>query len=190
MALSDLRKKKSYERILGVDASTNSIAFCIIEDGKALKWGQVDFEGNSVYERILDAKKKVRALKTIGMFDIDILALEAAVVVRSTATGLKMAYVFGAIISEIIDEQIDIIEVHPIEWQSFIGNKNFTKAQKEDVRKQNPGRSDNWIKSKIREMRKRKTIEFVKTLGVDTDNDNVADAAGIAWFVYSSRSRQ
>ena len=38
------------------------------------------------------------------------------------------------------------------------------------------------IKAKIREKRKQRTIEFVKSLGVYTDNDNVADATAIAWY--------
>jgi len=102
----------------------------------------------------------------------------------SAATGLKMAYVFGAILGELIDEQIEISEVHPIEWQSYLGNRNFTKAQKQEVKSAFPDKSENWIKNKIREMRKQKTIDFVKSIGVNTDNNNVADSAGIAWFAY------
>ena len=93
-----------------------------------------------------------------------------------------MAYIFGTIMSELINDNIDVIEIHPITWQSYIGNKNFTKAEKEEVKINNPNRSDNWIKAKIREMRKQKTINFVKDLGVVTENDNVADATGIAWY--------
>ena len=183
MGFSDL-VKKSPKRIMGVDASTNSFAFCIIEDGKALRWGEINFHGTTIYDRILDARKKIRALKASGVIDADAIALEAAIMVRSAATGLKMAYVFGAILGELIDEQIEISEVHPIEWQSYLGNRNFTKAQKQEVKSAFPDKSENWIKNKIREMRKQKTIDFVKSIGVNTDNNNVADSAGIAWFAY------
>jgi len=125
-------------------------------------------------------QKKIKALK--GHIDYDFVAIEAAVSVKSVATGLKMAYIFGTIMSELINDNIDVIEIHPITWQSYIGNKNFTKAEKEEVKINNPNRSDNWIKAKIREMRKQKTINFVKNLGVITENDNVADATGIAWY--------
>lgn len=182
-SLSDLMKPR-HSKVMGIDASTNSLAFCILKDGEPYRWGEINFYGATIYDRILDAKKKIKALKYNGDFDSDAMALEAAVMVRSAATGLKMAYVFGAILGELIDEKLEISEVHPIEWQSFIGNKNFTKAQKEAVKKEYPGKSDSWIKNKIREMRKQKTIDFVKGLGVDTDNNNVADAAGIAWFAY------
>jgi Holliday junction resolvasome RuvABC endonuclease subunit len=176
--------KQSPKKIMGIDASTNSLAFCILKDGKPYKWGEVNFQGATIYDRILDAKRKIKALKYAGDLDADAMALEAAVMVRSASTGLKMAYVFGAILGELIDDKLEISEVHPIEWQSFIGNKNFTKAQKEIVKKANPGKSDSWIKNKIREMRKQVTIDFVKSMGINTDNNNVADAAGIAWFAY------
>lgn len=178
MPLSDLKRRPN--RILGVDASTNTIAFCLIEDKTPVKWGEITFKGSNVYDRILDAKRKVRAFK--AELDYDFLAIEAAVMVRSANTGLKMAYVFGAIMGELVTDSVMVKEVAPISWQSYIGNKNFTKAQKEEVRKQFPGKSENWYKNKVREIRKQKTMDFVKDLGVSTVNDNVADATGIAWF--------
>lgn len=184
MGISSLIKQPP-RKILGIDASTNSFAFCILDNGKPATWGEVNFSGATVYDRILDAKQKIKALKYMGTFDVDVMALEAAVMVRSAATGLKMAYVFGAIIGELIDDELKISEVHPIEWQSYIGNKNFTKAEKQQVKDANKDKSDSWIKNKIREMRKQKTMDFAATLGVITDNNNVGDAVGIAWFAYN-----
>jgi Holliday junction resolvasome RuvABC endonuclease subunit len=178
-SLSDLVKPKA-KKVLGIDASTHSIAFCLMDENKPVKWGEVIFEGDSVYERILDAKKKVHSVKQY--LDYDFIALEAAVSVKSVATGLKMAYVFGTIIGELIDNDIKIIEVHPLKWQGFINNPNFTKSEKEAVKKEFPGKTDSWYKNKVREKRKQKTIDFVRTLGVNTDNNNVADATGIAWW--------
>jgi Holliday junction resolvasome RuvABC endonuclease subunit len=182
--LSDLIRI-SNPKVLGIDASTNSFAFCIIQNGKAVKFGEINFNGATIYDRILDAKKKIKSLKATGIFEVDYISLEAAVVVRSVGTGIKMAYVFGAIMGELMNDSVKIIEVNPIEWQSYIGNKNFNKSQKELIKQEFPDKSDTWIKNKIRERRKLITIDFVKSLGVDTDNNNVSDAAGIAWFVYN-----
>ena len=54
--------------------------------------------------------------------------------VRSANTGLKMAYIFGAIMGELISDGRKVVEVHPITWQSYIGNKNFTNAEKKQVK--------------------------------------------------------
>lgn len=167
-------------RILGIDSSTNSIAFCLMVGKKPIKWGEITFHGSSVYERILDAKRKVRALK--NKLEYDIICIEAAVSVKSVATGLKMAYMFGTIMGELMEDDTKVIEVHPITWQSYIGNTNFTKAQKESIKSEFQNKSDSWIKAKIRERRKEKTLNFVKTLGVDVQSDNVSDATAIAWW--------
>ena len=179
MPLADLIKSRP-SKVLGIDASTNSIAFCLMNGKTPVKWGEVRFEGDDIYERILDAKNKMKAFK--GELDMDIVVIEAAISVKSVHTGIKMAYVFGAIMGELLKENVRVVEIHPITWQSYLGNKNFTKAEKLAVRSEFPGKSETWYKGKIREIRKSKTIEFVKSMGINTDNDNVADAAGIAWY--------
>ena len=179
MSLAKLVKPKAH-KVLGIDASTNSIAFCLMNEKVPVKWGEITFDGADVYERILDAKRKIRSFKR--EFDTDFVVIEAAISVKSVATGMKMAYVFGAIMGELLSDNVEVVEVHPITWQSYLGNKNFTKAEKEAIRLEFPGKSDNWIKGKIRERRKQRTIDFVGNLGIKTESDNVADAAGIAWY--------
>ena len=179
MSLAKLAKIKSH-KVLGIDASTNSLAFCLMQDKKAIKWGEIQFEGDDVYQRILDAKRKIRSFK--NELDTDFVVMEAAISVKSVHTGIKMAYVFGAIMGELLNDNIEVHEVHPITWQSYLGNKNFTKAEKQAVKDEFPGKSETWYKGKIREIRKGKTISFVRSMGIETESDNVADAAGIAWY--------
>jgi len=179
MSLASLVKPRG-TKVLAIDASTNSLAFCLMNGKKPVKWGEVVFEGADVYERILDAKRKIKSFK--NQLDTDFVVIEAAITVRSVQTGIKMAYVFGAIMGELLSDNVEVVEVHPITWQSYLGNKNYTKAEKEAIKLEFPGKSDNWIKAKIRERRKQRTIDFVRNMGVKTESDNVADAAGIAWY--------
>jgi hypothetical protein len=151
-----------------------------MHEKKAVKWGEVNFEGSDVYERILDAKRKIHSFK--NELNFDFVVIEAAISVKSVATGIKMAYVFGAIMGELLSENVEVVEVHPITWQSYLGNKNFTKAEKQAVKDEFPGKSENWYRGKIREIRKGKTVAFVRSMGIETESDNVADAAGIAWY--------
>jgi Holliday junction resolvasome RuvABC endonuclease subunit len=187
-SLSNLIKNKG-KHVLGIDASTHSIAFCLFDNTKPVYYGEVQFEGADVYERILDAKRKVHALKKTILHDIDYVAIEAAVVVKSVNVGIKMAYVFGAIMGEILEDHIQVVEIHPITWQSFIGNKNFTKAEKEEVKKEFPNKSENWYKAKIREIRKQKTLQYMSEKGIITNSDNVADSAGLAWYAVNNITR-
>jgi Holliday junction resolvasome RuvABC endonuclease subunit len=172
--------RPAVHKVLGIDASTNSFAFCLMHEKTAVKWGEVSFNGSDIYERILDAKKKIHSFK--NELDFDFVVIEAAISVKSVHTGIKMAYVFGAIMGELLSDGVKVYEIHPITWQSYLGNKNFTKIEKQAVKDEFPGKSENWYKGKIREIRKARTINFVKTMGINTENDNVADAAGIAWY--------
>ena len=184
MSLAKLVRPTAH-KVLGIDASTNSIAFCLMSEKKPVKWGEITFEGSDVYERILDAKRKVKAFKK--ELDTDFVVIEAAISVRSVATGIKMAYVFGAIMSELLDDNIEVKEVAPIAWQSAINNKNFTKLEKQAVKDEFPDKSDNWVKNRIREKRKQKTIQWVKDVyDITLDSDNVADAFGIAYYAVSN----
>lgn len=186
MSLAKLAKVTD-SRVLGIDASTRSVAFCLFENKTPIKWGEVFFDGGDVYERILDAKKKVRSIAKT--FPSDFVAIEAAIMVRSANTGLKMAYIFGAIMGELVDDGRKVVEVHPITWQSFIGNKNFTKAEKLEIQNKYPGKTANWYKAKGREIRKQKTIDFCKQLGVNVESDNVADSCGIGWYAANNMVR-
>jgi hypothetical protein len=151
-----------------------------MDNKKPVKWGEITFDGGDIYQRILDAKRKIKAFKK--ELDTDFVVIEAAISVKSVHTGIKMAYVFGAIMGELLSDNVEVVEVHPITWQSYLGNKNFTKAEKQKVKDDFPGKSENWYKAKVRELRKARTIDFARTLGINTENDNVADAAGIAWY--------
>ena len=58
MKLADLVKVKA-NRVLGIDASTASVAFCLMENDIPIKWGKIDLKGNDIYEKIYDAKRKM-----------------------------------------------------------------------------------------------------------------------------------
>lgn len=182
MSLGNLVQKKPV-KILGIDASTTSIAFGIFDNGKLIQYGKINLNGADIYEKIYDARKKVLAMKDI--LKADYIAIEAAVFVKSPDIAIKLAYVYGAIISQLLDENSKVVTVIPTQWQNFIGNKPFTKDEKERLKVKNPGKSEAWYKTKIREIRKQKTIQFVNdnlNPKSEISDHDVADAIGIAYF--------
>jgi len=180
MSLSQLRKNLP-ARVMGIDASTNSLAFCILDHNKLVKYGEIQFTGKDIYARLLDAHQKTQALAK--EFDVKYVVIEAAVRVNSNAVVIKLAYVFGAIMSVLLQGGAEVREVHPITWQSYIGNKTFTRAETAAFKKSNPGKSASWYKAQIRQTRKQRTMDFFnKKFGVNITSDNVSDAFGIAWY--------
>ena len=182
MQLSKVQKQKA-NRVLGIDASTASVAFCLFVDGKPVQIGKMPIVGATIYDKIKDANTKAKIISKLCMPDY--VAVEQAIMVKSADAGLKIAMIVGAILSVILKPETQVITVAPISWQSFIGNKNFTNAQKLEVQKQFPGKSPAWYKGKIREIRKQKTMDFFNNnFGTSITDNDAGDATGIAYFAY------
>ena len=180
MPLSELVKTKAH-KVLGIDASTNSVAFCLMDNDKPLKWGKIEFEGADIYEKIYDAKKKMHVM--LDELKADYIAVEGAILVRSPDAVIKLSYVYGVVISELMSTGAKVITISPTSWQAYIGNKNPTKAEKEALKAANPGYADSWYKNKMRNIRKQRTVDYFNNkYGLSLNDFDVADSFGIAHY--------
>jgi hypothetical protein len=171
--------------ICAIDASTNSLAFALFVGNELESIGKIFFEGNNIYEKVMDAGKKVKAFFDIyGGFEA--IVIEHTVFMNSPKTAADLALVQGAILGSAGQSGTKIIgRVSPITWQIFMGNGKISKEEQLLIRSQNPGKSDSYYKAHERMLRKERTIKFIN-INYDrtiTDND-VADACGIGhWAV-------
>jgi Holliday junction resolvasome RuvABC endonuclease subunit len=180
MKLAELVKTKAY-RVLGIDASTNSIAFCLMENDVPLKWGKIDLVGQDIYEKIYDAKKKMSLM--LEELKADYIVVEGAILVRSPDAVIKLSYVYGVVIAELMSTGAKVITISPTSWQAYIGNKNPTKDEKSAIRLKNPGYADSWYKNQIRNMRKQRTVDYFNNkYNLSLDDFDVADSFGIAHY--------
>ena len=182
MKLAEAIGTKLPKTICAIDASTNSLAFAIFDtQQKTLESvGKITFKGKDTYEKVMDAGQKVKAfLDMYGGFEA--IVIEHTVFMNSPKTAADLALVQGAILGSAGQTGTKVIgKVAPITWQNFIGNKKISKDEKLFIKSQNPGKSDSWLKTHERELRKQRTINFIN-INYDrtiTDND-VADACGI-----------
>lgn len=183
MDLSQLKKTKA-SRVMGIDCSTNSFAFAIYDNQILESFGEVNFNGSDVFERLLDANNKVTAMSKANMFDVSFVAIESSVLVKSPSVAIKLAYVYGSVIGAILQQGVKVVEVAPITWQSYIGNPNLKKAEKDKLRIDFPGMSASWYQNKGRQIRKARTLEFANKLhnGKPAISDNVGDAIGVGYY--------
>lgn len=188
MTLASLHKTQAYS-VLGIDASTNSVAFCLFENDSPVKWGKIEFSGADIYEKILDAKIKTHAM--LDELKSDYIAIEGAVLVRSPDAVIKLSYVYGTVISELMTTGSKVTTISPTAWQAKIGNKNPTKAEKEAIRVKNPGYADSWYKNQLRNMRKQRTCDWVqKTFNISVTDYDVADSIGIAYYAHEELTKR
>ena len=186
-SLVALSKTKA-STVMGIDCSTHSLAFGIYYNRKPIKWGKINFQGADVFERIHDAGLKARAFAELEGLDVDYIAMESAIMakVQNPDVTIKLAYVYGAVLSELMRKHTKVVTVKPSEWQNFIGNKNFTKVEKEKLREDFPSMSASWYNAKTREIRKQRTMDFFnkKWPAMSLTDNDVGDACGIAYHAY------
>lgn len=173
---------KSHPIVMGIDSNTNNIAFAIYKEKQLIHYGKVEFNKGDIYERIRSAGMISRALA--NKWNIDYIAVEASVFVNSPQVAIKMAMCLGAIISGLMHSgKTEVIAISPRAWQSYIGNKTYTKVMKQEVIDANPGKSTSWISNHIRNTRKQFTIDFFNEMFKTNISDNdVSDACGIGWY--------
>jgi hypothetical protein len=181
-----VKNKWGYEvqpkTICSIDASTNSLAFALFDTQQKTLGvvGKILFEGNTTYEKVMDAGQKVKSFfDYYGGFEA--IVIEHTVFMNSPKTAADLALVQGAILGAAGQSGTKVIgRVSPITWQNYIGNKKISKDEQLFIRSQNPGKSVSWYKSYERNLRKERTIKFINTIYDRSISDNdVADACGI-----------
>lgn len=190
MGIGELTKVEA-KRVIGIDASTNSLAFAVFEDEKPVVCGEIKFYGATVFERLKDAKRKTRALVEAGILKGDYIAIESAIMVRNVQTAIDLAYVYGAILGELGMATKQLEKVAPISWQSGIGNPNLKAPEKQAIQAEFPGKSKSWYQNKGRAIRKARTLAIARNyFDIADDSDNVGDAVGVALFVSRTLTRR
>jgi len=175
--------KQNVNTVMGVDSSTNSFAFCLF-DGAPKKWGKVEFHGNNIYEKVIDCRDKMQFIKE--EVKPDYICIESAIMVKSQAVAIHMAMIVGTLVSELAVDSKRIITVPPIQWQSYINNPNLTKAEKGQIKIDNPGKSDTWYRNYSRNLRKQRTMDYVNNkYGLFIEDNDVGDSIAIADYTYN-----
>jgi Holliday junction resolvasome RuvABC endonuclease subunit len=184
LSLIDQNLPKS---ICAIDASTNSLGFALFDTRQETLGavGKIKFQGNNTYEKVMDAGKKVKAFfDYYGGFEA--IIIEHTVFMNSPKTAADLALVQGSILGAAGLTGTKVIgRVAPITWQNYIGNKKISNDEKLYIKSQNPGKSESWLKTYERDLRKQRTIRYINTMYDRTITDNdVADACGIGhWAI-------
>ena len=171
--------------ICAIDASTTSLAFALFNNKKLTTVGKIKFEGNTNYQKVMDACAKTKAFfEYSGGFEA--IVIEHTVFMNSPKTAADLALVQGALLGAAgLTGTKQIGTVAPITWQNYLGNKRLTKEEQIDIRAKNLGKSDSWYKSYERQIRKERTIKLIEiNYDKSLDDNDVADACGIGhWAI-------
>lgn len=173
-------------KFLSVDPSTNSFAFALWEGNRLAMHGKINFVGTNPLEKAMDAACKVYEL--IKTLDVEHVVIESPIFANSATVAITLGVAQGVMIGAIrLAGVTKVYNVSPLTWQSFIGNKIFTKGEKLQIRKDYPGKTQSWYKNFERNLRKQKTMTVVNgTYGTNITDNDVADAVGIGMYAHGS----
>lgn len=182
-----MNKISNPEKVCAIDASTSSLAYATFHNGNLKEYGKISFYGKDIYEKVVDAGRKSKALFD-HIVNVDAIIIEHTVFMNSPKTAADLALVQGALLGAAGQSGIrEIGKVSPITWQNYLGNKKLTKEEQLLIRSKNPGKSVSWYKTYERNFRKERTIKLIEIAydKIITDND-VADACGIGhWAIHN-----
>lgn len=180
-----MNKTNQPTRICAIDTSTNSLAYAVFDNKTLKEIGKINFEGNDIYLKVIDAARKTKAYFETVM-KADAIVIEHTIFINSPKTAADLALVQGALLGAAAMCGIRMVgKVSPITWQNYLGNKKLTKEEQILIRSKNPSKSDSWYKSFERQFRKERTVKLIEIIYDKKINDNdVADACGIGhWAI-------
>lgn len=185
MKLKDiLENKKSYSSIMGVDMSSKTIAYSLFlrdSDWSLRQRGKVNISGESVFEKCGDVVDKFSGLaRTLNP---ELIIFESSSYVNNNGVMKQLSMIFGAAAGAATRYGIEVVDIPPVTWQSYIGNTPNSKKYKEKFLQDHPGITDSKAKVMMREERKNRTIAFVvDNMGVTPEDDDVADAICVGYY--------
>jgi Holliday junction resolvasome RuvABC endonuclease subunit len=187
MKLDDVINKKSAIRVIGIDPSTNSLAFAVVDrntKGKVTlqKKGKINFKGDPQSVKFKKISSWIQSLDIItGPFDTQCV-IEQTIFIQNPQTSRLMAYITGYTWGRMIQAGIPVSDIGPMKWKSWLGYKKVTKAQKEQWAEEGLSAKD--VKKKANFERKHRTRLILEDKGVREEDDDIMDAVGIAlWGV-------
>lgn len=175
----DWLKEEKVNSVLGIDASTNSVAYCLNTPDGIKTFGEITFSGATVFERLADAQRQIPPL--LGHLDYDMILFESAVYIQNKRTVILLAYAFGAVLGALVKPGVAVKDISPLVWQPAIGNPALTKEEKQAIKDATPGKSKSWYDNENRKFRKERTKQWVTNeYGLQVPTDNQSDAIAIS----------
>lgn len=171
------------DNVLGIDASTHTLAFCHFNKSKPRSWGELQYADDpNLFRRLASIEQRADII--VDRYkDVSYVLIEAPVKINNIRVAISLAYSYGIVAAKFASRGIEVADVTPVAWQKYIGNSTFSRTEKQQLKNEYPGKSASWYTNKVRSIRKQRTMDWVEqTFGIQARNDNVSDAISIAAY--------
>ena len=126
--MKSVKPPQKIKRLLSIDPSSHSIAFAVMDEGKLVAKGKVDFtKGCTTHDRMKVIAASMPAL--ISHHSIDYVLIEESIWIQNPNTSRTLAYIVGGIWSQVASSRALGGHVGPLQWKRELGYE--TVKQKE-----------------------------------------------------------
>lgn len=114
-------------RVLGIDPSSNAIAWTLIEDGRPISWGKLTFYRKSTLQSKFIMLQDMMNI-ILNDTQPSYVCIEQMISVQNPQTTRVLSYIAGAIMYECAVRGYEVEDVPPMVWKSYHGYQRILKA--------------------------------------------------------------
>lgn len=159
-------------RVLGIDPSSNAIAWTVIEDGRPVRWGKMIFYRKST---LADKFKMLKPMIDLMVAEAQptFVVIEQMISVQNPQTTRILSYIAGAIYYELSTMGYEVVDTPPMTWKNYHGYTRVTK---------NLIAANRWTKKEADHFRKSQLQDKIadKWEWFKYSDSDVSDSCGIA----------
>ncbi len=145
-------------RILGLDTSTTSTGYAVLDNDKLLSYGTIKTPKKAdLIDKIIYIEEHIKQI--IKAKEVEFIVIEDLAMTRSAATTKALSGLLYDLLVEFRKKELLVVQVRPSQWRSVCG-----------------------IKGKCRKELKENAIQHVKNVYNINVNDDEADSICIAEF--------
>lgn len=185
MSISKLVSSIKSNRLIAIDPSSNSLAWCVVDldinKFDIVATGKIQFKDKK------EVSSKLAVIRS-GLLDVwedysfRQAAIEQSVYIQNFQSSRIISYIIGYSWG-VLDEYCDsVTDINPLIWKNRIGYKNVSKEDKKRIESEHGSKG---LQKRLTQERKDRVKRIIDDFcGQSTEDDDVNDAIGIALWYY------
>ena len=185
MNLANIVSSIKSTRLLAIDPSSHSLAWCVIDlDSNSLQvvaTGKINFrESKEVHNKFRAIRKGIKDIWEKYQFQDG--TIEQSVYIQNFQSSRIISYIIGYSWGVLDEYCYTVCDINPLIWKNRIGYKNVSKDDKKAIEADFGSKG---IQKRLTQERKDRVKRIIeKQIDFSTEDEDINDALGIALWYY------
>jgi len=185
MSISKLVSSIKSNRLIAIDPSSNSLAWCVVDldinKFDIVSTGKIEFKDKK------EVSSKLAVIRS-GLLDVwedysfRQAAIEQSVYIQNFQSSRIISYIIGYSWGVLDEYCYTVCDINPLIWKNRIGYKNVSKDDKKSIEAEFGAKG---IQKRLTQERKDRVKRIIeKQIDFSTEDEDINDALGIALWYY------